>query len=156
MITVPQKNFETLALIRESWRDVHMAVIGATGLAICGHPPPRRSHDVDLAVAIEPDALPELRSRLKPVGWEQAHRMPHRWQHDRRGLRIDIIPAGSKPGVVSEYTLARGLTLDVRGLDVALSTSEDKVVACETDTVKTVIASTPPRFARRTRTMWGV
>lgn len=144
MITVPPENFETLACIQDSWSDVRIAIIGATGLAIRGHPPSRRSHDVDLAIAVEPEALPELRAKLRPAGWEQDYRMPHRWQHHRRGLRIDIIPAGAEPGTVSEYTLARGLRLDVRGLDVALHTTEDLEVACQSETSKTVTAPTPP------------
>jgi len=144
MITVPHKNFETLTLIRQSWTDVRIAIIGATGLAVRGHPPPRRSDDVDLAIAVEPEALRDLRSRLQPAGWEQERRMPHRWRHYRRGLRIDVVPAGSDPGAVSEYTLSPGLTLDVRGLDVALRSREDVEVACEGDTSNTVIAPTPP------------
>lgn len=147
MIAVPPKNFETLTYIQESWADVPIAIIGATALAIHGHPPPRRTDDVDLAIAVEPKALRALRSTLQPAGWEQVRRMPHQWRHDGHGLSIDIIPAGEEPGAVSEYTLAPGLTLDVRGLDVALRTTEDREVACLDETGatgKTVIAPTPP------------
>jgi predicted nucleotidyltransferase len=144
MITLPPKNFETLTYIRDSWVDVRIAVIGATGLAIHGHPPPRRSDDIDLAIAVEPEALRELRSTLQPTGWEQVRRLPHRWRHFHHGLSVDIIPVGREPGAVSEYTLAPGLTLDVRGLDVALRTTVDREVACQGETGKTVIAPTPP------------
>jgi predicted nucleotidyltransferase len=142
--TLPTPNFETLEYVIESLSHVPLTVIGATALALRGHAPSRRSDDVDLAVAIEPGELASLRTKLRPGGWEQERRMPHHWRHDRLRLRVDVIPAGARPGAVSSYDLGPGLTLDVRGLDVALRSSEVVNVSKEGDPSRTIDVPTPP------------
>jgi len=144
MIRLPEKNFATLSYLHDSWPDVSFAVIGATGLALRGHPPPRRSEDVDITVAVEPEAFRELRSRLQPGGWEQVRRTPHHWRHYARGLSIDIIPAGAPPGRVAEYILGRGLSLDVRGMEVAIAHAEFVPTGCIEDASASVSAPVPP------------
>lgn len=144
MIVLAQKNFDTIAFMRESWPRTSFVVIGATALAIRGHAPPRRSDDVDLAVAVEPEELSSLREALRPAGWEDVRRQPHRWRHYQLGLSADVVPAGANPGATSEVQLARGLVIDLRGLDVALAKAEDVAVICEGDESRMTTAPTPP------------
>ena len=144
VVALHRPNFEALECAMTAWPDIDLAVIGATALAIRGAPPARRSDDVDIAVAVGVHDLSEIGARLQPPGWEAQRRMPHRWRHHARRLRLDIIPAGVPPGHERSLQLARGLTIDVRGLEVAISSAEPVEVSCDGAPELRLTPATPP------------
>jgi len=70
-----------------------VVIIGAMAYRVWVRDTHRQTYDVDAAVAIDLDELPELTSRLLSEGWTQDGRREHRWGTPD-GARIDLIPSG--------------------------------------------------------------
>ena len=121
-----EPTFKTLKAMNECWRGERYVVIGATGFRLRGHVFPRRSIDVDVAVAVSADDLTRLREALEPKGWEHVRRERHRWRHYRTGLEADVIPVADSSD--ESCDLGAGLTLDLRGLAIALESAQSLTV----------------------------
>src|SRR5208282_3470049 len=87
-----ESDLRELTTVCQSMR-VEMVVIGATAYQLLVDDPYRTTQDVDIAVAVDLDALPDLIGRLNICGWHQSEKQEHRWR-GAWGAIIDLVPAG--------------------------------------------------------------
>jgi predicted nucleotidyltransferase len=102
---------------------VELVIIGATAYRLLIDDPYRITQDVDIAVAIDLDAFPDLMRRLNNRGWHQSEKQEHRWR-GASGANIDLVPAGVR--LRSEKQLiwpGSGITMSLVGFDHVFSES---------------------------------
>ena len=74
---------------------VDVVVIGAVAYRVWLDDENRMTEDVDVAVALDVDELPQLTDRLAIRGWRQDARWEQRW-HSLGNARVDVLPVGPK------------------------------------------------------------
>jgi predicted nucleotidyltransferase len=126
---------EALAAIREGLAEAGLAwyLFGARAVAIYGRP--RTTADVDLTVAVHPDAVDGLLLLLERYGFHPRVALTQQWIEQTRVLPLvhgpskipfDLVVAG--PGLETEFLRDRR-TLDFDGLMVPVISPEDLVVS---------------------------
>ncbi len=108
---------ETLAELIDAVAPAAVVLIGAAAVDL--HMPMhwRRTHDLDLVVAIELDAFRALDSRL--VGWSHDPRREHAWRSPH-GVDVDLVPAGPLLRARGEVVFPRsGNVMDLSAIDLA-------------------------------------
>jgi predicted nucleotidyltransferase len=72
-----------------------MVVIGAMALRVWLPDMQRATEDIDAAVTLDLDQLPQLTEQLTAAGWRQDPRSEHRW-YSRENARFDLLPIGEQ------------------------------------------------------------
>lgn len=89
MTVLAGEQIEALRDLGASFSDAEVVLVGATALACYVDMEWRKTKDLDVAVSVDIDSLPE---QMLP-GWVRSRPMEHRWT-SAAGVTIDIIPAG--------------------------------------------------------------
>lgn len=110
MKPLPQAQLDLLRSLREAWAEEPILVIGAAALDCHLGLSWRRTHDLDLSVAVEPA---DAATTLAGLGWRHDPGAPQRWTTPAGGF-VDILPISSErieegslqwPGDSTELTL---------------------------------------------------
>lgn len=106
--------------IRELWPDAKVVVIGATALGFYFDMSWRHTADVDLAVALTLDALPDLARR---PGWSRHPKREYEFTSPS-GAKLDVIPAGPQLLTAGRLEWSNGDVMTLLGMDLAFSHAE--------------------------------
>ena len=87
------EQIETLRDLRSVWPNSRLVLIGASALACLVEMNWRQTHDLDLSASISQAEFPG--SLIGRTGWVPVRSREHSWLSPH-GVRVDIIPAGSK------------------------------------------------------------
>jgi predicted nucleotidyltransferase len=85
--------------------------------------PYRATQDVDLAIALDLDAFPNLIHRLNSRGWRQSEKQEQRWR-GASGSIIDLVLAGPRLRLQKQLVWPRsGMTMSLTGFDHVFTAS---------------------------------
>jgi predicted nucleotidyltransferase len=102
---------------------IELVIIGATAYRLLVDDPYRTTQDVDIAVAVDLDAFPDLILRLNNRGWHQSEKQEHRWR-GACGAIIDLVPAGVRLRAEKQLIWpGSGMTMSLIGFDHVFSDS---------------------------------
>jgi predicted nucleotidyltransferase len=117
-VTLTTDQLSALRELEQVWPDTNTVIIGATALGFYIDMRWRKTHDVDLVVAIERDDFPgALADR---AGWHQTANKEHEFTSPR-GMKIDILPAGEALIAEGRITWQSGHVMNLAGMDLAFA-----------------------------------
>ena len=97
MIVLTESQARDLRSLRELChaRGSEAVIIGAVAYQIFFEDVERKTHDVDVAVALDLDEFSVLVEDLRRHGWRRQHRREHRWRSPNNSI-VDLLPAGAR------------------------------------------------------------
>lgn len=114
-MSLVESQLTALREIEQLWPDAEIVIIGATALGFYFDMSWRHTADVDLAVALTLDALPDLASR---PGWSQHSKREHEFTSPT-GAKLDLIPAGPQLLQAGQLRWRNGDVMSLVGMDLA-------------------------------------
>jgi len=123
-----ESDLRELAAVCQSMQ-ADLVIIGATAYRLLVTDPYRVTEDVDLAVALDLDAFPDLIRQLDSRGWHQSEKQEQRWR-GASGAIIDLVPAGPRLRVQKQLIWpGSGMMMKLIGFDHVFAASVARVLA---------------------------
>jgi predicted nucleotidyltransferase len=137
-LAISAAHARVLADLRSKWPSVNVVVIGAAAL---GHhiELTRTTRDVDLAVAVELDAIADL---VEPLGWTRDPKVPIRW-HGPDGFHADVLPA--TPDVLEKGEVRfehADRAMNLLGFDLAFEHATEVALVGTAETIRVASLAT--------------
>ncbi len=114
---------QALADLQDAYPDLQFVLIGAAALK-CHLEIARVTHDIDLALFVEPD---DVGPHVLALGWQQHPYVLHRWRHPN-GAWMDLVPA-SPSSIAYGSVNFEGAVLDLTGFDLVFARAERRLLA---------------------------
>jgi predicted nucleotidyltransferase len=117
-----ESDLRELAAVCKSMQ-ADLVIIGATAYRLLANDPYCATQDVDLAVALDLDAFPNLIHTLNSRGWHQSEKQEQRWR-GASGAIIDLVLAGPRLRLQKQLVWpGSGMTMKLIGFDHVFTAS---------------------------------
>jgi predicted nucleotidyltransferase len=111
-----------LQSLKRQLGDPRVVLVGGVAIALHTGMPWRQTKDLDLAAAVDPNALAGLRPEH---GWQRDPSIEHRWSFERATL-VDVLPASPSALANGRVVSPRsGAVMNLVGLDLAFEHAEN-------------------------------